>query len=135
MIGPFCAKCTTIDLKKVERSYISWHWRVMQNSKKKWLVVWKMTWGIWQIFIWTLESVKIGIFMGSFYPKQKMHDLQSYRGVISNGTEEWWKIRRELTCCLKIGIRNLTNFDLRTQSVKVLLFNGLLLTKAYNVLA
>ena len=37
--------------KKVQRSYISWHWRVMQNLKKNWLVVWKMTWGIWQIFI------------------------------------------------------------------------------------
>ena len=55
--------------KKVQRSYISWHWRVMQNLKKNWLVVWKMTWGIWQIFIRTLESVKIGVFMGSFCPK------------------------------------------------------------------
>ena len=26
------------------------------------LVVWRMTWGIWQIFIRTLESVKIGTF-------------------------------------------------------------------------
>ena len=52
--------------KKVQRSYISWHWRVMQSLKKKWLLVWKMTWGIWQIFIITFESVKIGTFMGSF---------------------------------------------------------------------
>ena len=37
--------------------------------KKNWLVIWKMTWGIWQIFIRTLENVKIGIFMGSFFPK------------------------------------------------------------------
>ena len=28
--------------KKVQRSYISRHWRVMQNLKKNWLVVWKM---------------------------------------------------------------------------------------------
>ena len=55
--------------KKVQRSYLSWHWRVMQNLKKNWLVVWKMTWGIWQIFIRTLESVKIGTFMRSFCPK------------------------------------------------------------------
>ena len=33
--------------KKVQRSHLSWHWRVMQNLKKNWLVVWKMTWGIW----------------------------------------------------------------------------------------
>ena len=55
--------------EKVQRSYISWHWRAMQNLKKNWLVVWKMTWGIWQIFIRTLESAKIGIFMGFFCPK------------------------------------------------------------------
>ena len=29
--------------KKVQRSYLLWHWRVMQNLKKNWLVVWKMT--------------------------------------------------------------------------------------------
>ena len=43
--------------------------RVMQNLKKNWLVVWKMTWGIWQIFTRALESLKIGILMGSFNPK------------------------------------------------------------------
>ena len=55
--------------KKVQRSYLSWHWRVMQNLKKNWLVVWKMTWGIWQIFTRANESLKIGTFIGSFYPK------------------------------------------------------------------
>ena len=55
--------------KKVQSSYISWHWRVMQNLKKNWLVVWKMTWEIWQIFIRTLESIKICTFMGSFLSK------------------------------------------------------------------
>ena len=32
---------------KVQRSYLSWHWRVMPILKKKWLVVWKKTWEIW----------------------------------------------------------------------------------------
>ena len=67
-ISPFCAKYITFDLK-IQRSYLSWHWRVMENLKKDWLVVWKMTWGSWQIFIRTLESVTVGIFMGSFCPK------------------------------------------------------------------
>ena len=60
--------CKVYDVwpKKVQRSCNSWHWGVMQNLKKKWLVVWKMTWGIWQIFIRTLETVKIGTFMGPF---------------------------------------------------------------------
>ena len=55
--------------KKVLRSYISWHWRVMQNLKKNWLVVWKMTWGIWQIFTRAHKILKIGTFIGSFYTK------------------------------------------------------------------
>ena len=33
------------------------------------LVVWKITWGIWQIFTRTLGNVLIGTLMGSFYPK------------------------------------------------------------------
>ena len=55
--------------KKVLRSYISWHWRVMQNLKKNWLAVWKMTWGIWQIFTRAHEVLKNGTFIGSFYTK------------------------------------------------------------------
>ena len=55
--------------KKVQRRYISWHWRVMQNLKKNWLVVWKMRSGIWHIFIKILENIKIGTFMRSFFSK------------------------------------------------------------------
>ena len=54
--------------KEVHRSYLSWHWR-MQNLKKNWLVVWKMTWRICQIFTRAPGSVKIGTFMGPFCPK------------------------------------------------------------------
>ena len=36
--------------KKVQKSYIWWHWGLMQNLKENWLVLFKMTWGIWQIF-------------------------------------------------------------------------------------
>ena len=73
--SPLC-KVYNVWPKKVQRSYLSWHWRVMQNLKKNWLVVWKMTWGIWQIFIKTFESVRIGTFIGSFCPKYNMHELK-----------------------------------------------------------
>ena len=39
------------ELRKVQRSYVWWHWRLMQNLKEKWLVLSQMTWGIWQICI------------------------------------------------------------------------------------
>ena len=53
--------------KKVQRSYLSWRWRVMRNLKKHWFVE-KMT-GIWQIFTRALKSLKIGTLMGSFNRK------------------------------------------------------------------
>ena len=71
LIGPLHAKYITFDLKKVQRSYLSWHWRVMQNLKKNWLVVWKMTWGIWQISTRTLESVKLGLWWDPFVQNRK----------------------------------------------------------------
>ena len=42
----------------------------MQNLKKNWPVVWKMKRGIWQIFIRTFESVKIGSYMGSRFTEE-----------------------------------------------------------------
>ena len=53
---PLLCKLHNVCPKKLQTSYISWHWGAMHNLRKNWLVVWKMTWGIWQIFIRTTES-------------------------------------------------------------------------------
>ena len=97
--------------------------KVLQNLKKNWLVVWKMIWGIWQIFIRTLETVKIGIFMGPFCPKYKIHELQIYRGVIMTLKNDE-KSEEELTCRFKIDIRNLTNFYSSTWVWKIYTLMG-----------
>ena len=55
--GLFLTNIYNVWAEKVQRSYLSWHWRVMQNLKKNWLVVWKMTWGIWQIFTRAFKSL------------------------------------------------------------------------------
>ena len=34
------------------------------------------------------ESLKIGILMGSFYPKQKIYELKIYRGNLCHDNEE-----------------------------------------------
>ena len=49
LMGSLWPKYTMFELKKVRRSYVWWHWRLMQNLRENWLVLWKMTWGIWQI--------------------------------------------------------------------------------------
>ena len=60
-------------------------------EEKNWLVVWKITWGIWQIFIKTLESVKIGTFLRYSCSKQKIHELKIYRGLMCCDNEKWCK--------------------------------------------
>ena len=64
--------------EKVQRSYVWWHWRLMQNLKESWLLLSKMAWGVWQIFTRALGSLKIAI----------------YRRVMCHDNEEWcttWK--------------------------------------------
>ena len=58
LIGSFRKKYIMFELKKVQRSYVSWHWRMMQNLKRNWHVVLKLTWVIWRISTWPLESLK-----------------------------------------------------------------------------
>ena len=65
----FSYKVYNVWPKKVQRSYLSWHWRVMLNLKKNWIMVWKIPWGICQIFSRTIGSVKIGNLMKSFFPE------------------------------------------------------------------
>ena len=66
----------------------------LSNITFKWLVDWKMTWGIWQILTRALESFKIGILMRSFNPKLKKYELKIHRGVICHDNEELRKIWR-----------------------------------------
>ena len=50
-------KVYKIEAKNVQRSYVSWHWRLMQNLKKNGFVVSKMT-RIWWILIRTFKSLQ-----------------------------------------------------------------------------
>ena len=96
--------------KKVQKSYTAWHYRVMQPFKKNWLVFWKTTWRIWQIFTRALESLKIGTFMESFYKKRKFISLK-FTGklcVVTMKNDE--KFEKWLTFQFKTDMRNLTNF-------------------------
>ena len=52
----FCGNYILFKLKRVERSYLEWNWRVIQNLERNQLVVSKLTEGIWQILTWALKS-------------------------------------------------------------------------------
>ena len=79
--------------KKVQKSYLSWHWRVMQNLERNQLVVWKLTKGIWRILIRALKSLNNLHFNGLF-----------------DSTKNWGKVSSKLTCAFKNDMRNLENF-------------------------
>ena len=75
------------------KSYVWWHWILIQHLKENWLVLSKMTWGIIANFHQsTFESLKIRSLMGSFYPKWKLYELKIYRGVLCHDNEEWYQI-------------------------------------------
>ena len=61
--------------KKVQKSYLSRRWRVIQT----WTFVWKMTWEIWWILMKATESLKVCTVMDYFCRKK-------YRRVVL------WKI-------------------------------------------
>ena len=55
--------------KKVQKSYLLWHWRVIQTLNKKSFFVWKMAWEIWLILTRAVENLKICTLMGVFLSK------------------------------------------------------------------
>ena len=95
----------------------------------------EMTWEIWQIFTRTLGSLKIGTLMASFCLKLKIYELKIYRGVMCYDNEEWCNNLRGIDLSVQSwwGIWRVLTWALK--NLKYLHFNGLLLTKAYNVWA
>ena len=109
--GLLLSKVYIVWTKKVERSYLSWHWRVMQNLKKNWLVAWKMTWGIWQIFTRALKVSKLELWWDPFVQSRKGMTLKFTEELCVMTMKNDTKIEEELTCRFKIDMRNFTNFD------------------------
>ena len=56
LMGCIWPKYIMFELKTVQRSYFWWHWRLIQNLKENCLMLSKMTWRIWQIFVHRLKT-------------------------------------------------------------------------------
>ena len=105
--------------EKVQKSYVSWHWQVMQSLKKNWLLIPKMTWGIWWILMRAVASLKICTLMCYFCRKYIMFEPKKYRGVMCHNTKEWCKVWGRTICALKNDKKNLTNFVPTLESLKI----------------
>ena len=88
--GLLLSKAYKVLDEKVQKSYVSWHWRVMQSLKKNWLLVPKMAWGIYWILMRAVASLKIFTLI--------------YRGAVL------WK----MTYGFKNDISHLVNFHARS---------------------
>ena len=66
--GLLTSKVCKEALEKLQKSYVSSHWTVMQNLRKGLLVPAKMIWGIWQIFMKSLKRLKIDSLVSSLCP-------------------------------------------------------------------
>ena len=94
LIGSFCWKYKKFQQKKKQRSYVSWHWRVVQNLNRKQFVVSKMT-RIWWFLIQALKIFKKKQFDWSLLSKYIKFDLKKYRRVIFYDTKKSCKIWRK----------------------------------------
>ena len=104
--------------KKVQKSYLSWHWRVIQNLKNNLLVIWKMIWGIWQNFTRALKVSKLGLRWDPFAQSRKCMSLQFTEKLCVITMKNDAKFEEGLSCHFKIDMRNLTNFDITIRKSK-----------------
>ena len=65
-----------VSAKKVQKSYLSWHWKVIQTLNKNSFFVWEKTWEIWWILTRAVENLKMWTLMGYFCQKYAMFELK-----------------------------------------------------------
>ena len=127
--GLLLRKVYIVRAKKVKRSYLSWHWRVMQNLKRNWLAVSKLTWEIWRILTRALENLRNFHFNGLLLSWKSKEEL-SFMTLKSNA-----KFQEELTLVSKLTGGIWWILARALESLKNFHFNGLLLSKVYIVWA
>ena len=116
--GLLLSKVYIVWATKVQRSYLWWHWGVMQILKKNWLVLWKKTWEFGKFSPELLEVSKLEVWWDPF--------VQSRKGMTLKFTEELCvitmkniaKFEKELTFPFKTDMRNLTNLNSSTPKPK-----------------
>ena len=97
--------------RTLQRSYKQWHWRMLKNLNRNWLVISKLTSEIWWILTRALESLKNFHFNGlhltkvyNVWAKKSIGEL-CLMALNIDATFEG-----KLTCAFKNDMRNLANF-------------------------
>ena len=131
----FCTKNVRFELQKYRE--------VIYHDTEQWHELWikpdlmvsNMAWGIGWIFIRALKSLRNCTLMGSFWSKNIIFQPENLIGIMYHELKEDTKFKRKPTRGLKnVTLVNLVNFHASSQKSENLLFDGRLLSKAYNFL-
>ena len=97
--------------KKVQRSYLPWHWRVIQDLEENWLLEFGK-------FSPEHSNVsKLGLWWDPFIQNRKCMNLKFTVELCVLTMKNDGKLEKELTCQLKVDMRDLLNFDPSTQKI------------------
>ena len=128
--GILLSKVKNAWAKNLQKSYKWWHWRMMKNLKRNWLVASKLTQGIWQNLTWKLKSLKSYTLMHCFWPNYIMFELKKYRTVIFHDTRVWFILPRKIDLWVGKGHEEFGKFSPELTKVSKL---GLSLAPLYKV--
>ena len=115
--GLLLSKAYKVLDEKVQKSYVPWHWKVMQSLKKNWLLVPEMIRGTWWILMRSVASLKICTLMGFSWQKYITFELKKYRGVMRHYTEDRCKLWRKSD--LRLHNWHLVNFTGALKNLKI----------------
>ena len=86
------SKSCKVSAEKVQKSYLSWHWRVMQSLKLTCGFKYDLRNLVNSHPTTKSENFTWAFPMGSFCPKYIKYELKKYRRVIFRDNKQWCKI-------------------------------------------
>ena len=99
------------------RDNLWWQWRMMQNWRGNWLVISKLTWGIWHILTRALENLKNlhfnELFLMDVYNvwTKKVERSYIWSWSMQNLKENWFVLSKMTWRIYQIFARSLKNSD------------------------
>ena len=115
--------------EKVQKSYLSWHWRVKQSLKKNWLFVSKMTCTSWvncNVSSGKSENLHFHVLLLSLAYKDSAKKLLKKLSIMALKSDP--NVEEKLFFCLKNDIRNLMNFNSSSRKSENWHFDGICLS-------
>ena len=128
-------KVFNVWIKKVRKSYLSWHWRVTQIWRKTDLWFGKWHDGFGKFSPEHSKVSELGLWWDPFVQSRKCTSLKFTEELCVMTIKNDTKTEKESTCHFTIDMRNLINFYPIARKSNICTLNWLLLTNVYNVWA